>query len=30
MKVQARIVGELAKDLTPSPLPEIERVLSEA
>jgi len=29
-ELQARIVGELAKDLTNSPLPEIERVLSEA
>ena len=29
-ELQARIVGELAKDLTNSPLPEIERVLTEA
>jgi protein required for attachment to host cells len=29
-QLQARIVGDLAKDLTNSPLPEIERVLAEA
>ena len=29
-KLQARIVGEVAKDLTNSPLPEIERVLADA
>jgi protein required for attachment to host cells len=29
-EMEARIVGDLAKDLTNSPLPEIERVLAEA
>ena len=29
-QLQARIVGEVAKDLTNSPLPEIERVLADA
>ena len=29
-ELEARIVGDLAKDLTNSPLPEIERILAEA
>lgn len=29
-EMEARVVGELAKDLTNSPIPEIERVLAEA